>query len=367
MGGKNKNNAQASCQHMAALGNGAVPGGKKASAPCKQHWVGVRVKDEDGNAVKNIRISVSLTDGSDFTMNLASQALEPDGTWRTKVVLPPGNCEFGFPDVQDVEWWPDGESAPAMPADEDEKVDPGECAASIAADYGFRNYHSFWDDSKNDTLRQSRKNPNQLLRRDVVHLTDRKKRTVEKATDRIWVFVVKKPRPVKLRLVIFDRDGNPVNGCDWQMSSPVVKVGKTGNDGLIQLDDFPVKETWGRLKTSLPAVPTVGALPVVAPGGLMIYPPPVVHTEFHDPDTPEPPERNISEWELKIGNLEPFDTVDGVRSRLGNIGFRCDAYSNDEDTARMVTAYQLWYQNQQNGSGKFQDIQADLHGRHDNP
>jgi hypothetical protein len=118
MGGKNKNTAEECKEATDALGSGSVPGAKSGVKACpKPHWIGVRVVDEDGATVCDIDVSFELTDGSDFTINLASQTLEPDGTYRTPVNLPAGNCKFGMPETQDVEWWPQGEQPAKVPAD----------------------------------------------------------------------------------------------------------------------------------------------------------------------------------------------------------------------------------------------------------
>lgn len=367
MSGKNKSAASQCQQGIAAVGAGSVAGSRNGVLPCKRHWVGVRVEDEDGVTVRDIEVSFKLTDGSHFTMNLSSQTLGADGSYRTQVILPDGTCRFGLPEIQDVEWWPKGELPAAVAANHDDDGGDGACAVSIADDRGFRNYHSFWDDDKNQPLRDKKRNPNQLSVRDRVYYSKQKEKKVDKAVDNVWTLVVKKKRPVKLRIVLLGRDGNPLTNTLWRMTSPVAKNGTTGGDGVIQIDDFPPQQTKGVLTVTLAARAQVGPIPANPPGAPLAYPPPLVYTDFTDPAPPEPPGRTTAEWHLKIGSLEPSGVKEGVLGRLGNIGFRCAPGSGSEDATRAVKAYQRWYLNDKNGSGKPGDIQGDLLPRHDNP
>src|SRR5262252_7690708 len=107
MGGKNKSAAEQCNDNSPAGGN--VGGGKNGAMPCKKHWLGVRVEDEDGVKVTDIEVYMELTDGNDYTFNLGSQKLTAEGAYKTPVILPDGTCKFGLPEIQDVEWWPKGE------------------------------------------------------------------------------------------------------------------------------------------------------------------------------------------------------------------------------------------------------------------
>jgi hypothetical protein len=367
MSGKNKKTAQ-QCQHtIAAAGAGNVPGAKGNVAPCTKHWIGVRVEDEDGAVVRDIDVHFELTDGSDFTLNLQSQVLGADGSYKTEVKLPGGNCAFGLPEVHDVEWWPQGEQPAKVPPDDDDSGGDGLCAASIADRREFRNYHSFWDDDKNKPLRDKKRNPNQLSDHDQVYYSTRQEKTVDKAVDSVWTLVVKKKRPVKLRIVLFGRDETPLANTAWKMTSPLAKNGNTGADGLIEIANFPPTEKNGVLTVTLPARAKVGPTPANPAGAPLAYPPPLVYTQFVDAAPKEPPDRTTAEWRLEIGSLPPHDTKEGVQERLGNIGFRCDRDSGTDEATRAVKAYQLFYLNDKKGSGKAADIQTDLLPRHDNP
>lgn len=366
MGGKNKKSAEASNSEICQQPDNPVPGSGKGVLPCKQHWIGVRVEDEDGKAVKDVICSVELTDGSQLTINFATATLENDGTYRTQKVLPSGDCEFAFPNVQDVEWWPKGGSAAAVPANEREGLRAGDCAVKIADEFGFRNYHSVWDHSRNDNVRGSRKNANILSDDDVLYLPDKKKKTVKKAVDQVWTFVVKKRRPVKLRIVLFDREDKPLNGLAWKLESPVKKNGTTGADGLIEVDEFPPQATEGKLEVTMNFVVKVGK-PAQAPAAPLAYPPVIKHADFRDDPDPEPPRLTKANWDLEFGSLPPHDTKEGVQARLYDLGYSCQVKSNEKRTSRSVKAYQRFYKKEKAGTGKPKDIETDLRDRFEKP
>ena len=69
-------------------------------------WIGVRVIDESGKAVKDIKVKMKLTDGSVVTIDFASTALDGDGSYKTARTIDPGDCEISFPDTYDIEWKP---------------------------------------------------------------------------------------------------------------------------------------------------------------------------------------------------------------------------------------------------------------------
>lgn len=79
------------------------------SAPAKEKektWIGVRVVDQRGKPVKDVRVQIKLTDGQVVIIDMASEELEPDGSYRTEKVLDPGLCEISFPDLDGSEWKP---------------------------------------------------------------------------------------------------------------------------------------------------------------------------------------------------------------------------------------------------------------------
>lgn len=330
----------------------------------KRHWVGVRVEDEDCVAVRDIRVSFALTDGSNYALNLA------DGTYRTEQVLPSGLCTFGLPDVQDVEWWPKGEPIPAARGDIGAAGGEGRCVASIAAEYGFRNYHSFWDHSRNNPIRDKKRNPHHLGGDEIIYLSNQKTKKVSSPVDQVWTLVVKKKRPVQLRIKVVDREGKGIAGVEWKLMSPISEHGTTGPDGLIQIDDLPPSATEGLMEVTMPAGPKTDEPPPVPQADPDGYPPPIRHADFADFEESPAAERSgrsTAVWQLKIGSLAQFDTAEGVRGRLGNLGFHCAPDSDDETTARAVRAYQRCHKQEMDGSGELEHIQNDLLALHDKP
>ncbi len=363
MGGKSK--ASALNAKSAAGGGGVVPQ-KGSVLPCCNHYIALKLVDEDGVAVMDVAVRMILTDGTDATAAFQELARQPDGSFKTQNILPAGDCEFALPDVQDVEWWPDGEAAPDVPADDSETIGNGECASSVADDYGYRNYLSLWKHAGNNTLATARPNPNNLDKGDKLVFPNKKKRRVKKATDQTWTLVVKKKRPANLRFVLFDRAGQPLNGLQWKMTAPVSKAGTTAADGLIEITGFPPQDTSGTLEVVMIAEPKAGKVadPAAAP---LAYPPPILYSTFHDQVPPEPPGALEAVWNLRIGSLQRFDSREGVQARLGNIGFRCKPGDGDDATQRAVKAYQRLYNNQRSGSGLPGDIQVSVRDLHDLP
>lgn len=66
----------------------------------EQHWLGIRLTDEEGNPVPNERYEVTLPDGSkvDGTLNEKGEA-------RLEGV-DPGTAKVDFPNLHDDEWKP---------------------------------------------------------------------------------------------------------------------------------------------------------------------------------------------------------------------------------------------------------------------
>src|SRR5512140_864944 len=98
-------------------------------------------------------------------------------------------------------------------------VGDGDCAVSIADQLGCNDYHSVWDDGANSALKGSRPNPNQLVKGDEVKPASKTK-TVSKAVDSTWVFVVKTKKLPKLSIVIVDKDDKPLAGKAWRLTAP---------------------------------------------------------------------------------------------------------------------------------------------------
>jgi len=102
MSGKNPSNAKAA-KDGAAKDFSASPAPDATEDPVpaceKKHWMAVRVVDERGKPVKDVKVKLKLSDGS--TSNITT---DKNGKFKTPKNLPPGNCTIALPDVFDAEW-----------------------------------------------------------------------------------------------------------------------------------------------------------------------------------------------------------------------------------------------------------------------
>ena len=249
-------------------------------------------------------------------------------------------------------------------------VNDGDCAVSIAAQLGFNDYRSLWDDAQNDGLKRTRPNPNQLVVGDDVKATLDKKKSAVKAVDGTHSFVLTGKKLPTLRLVLLDREGKAMSGKSWELTAPTTASGKTKSDGLIKIADLDPAATAGAIKVvwTKTTPPKKKEEKEDAPVKKPTYPRPIKASEFTDkvPDPPDAADDTI-EWTLKIGSLSTFDTEPGVTARLHNLGFRCDPAAPDPAvTTASVKAYQRTLLNAKTPSGASADIQADVRNRHDN-
>lgn len=258
-------------------------------------------------------------------------------------------------------------------------VGDGDCVVSIADQLGLSDYHSLWDDGGNSGLKRKRPNPNQLVNGDEVKAPTAKTKTVSKAVDATWTFVVKTKKPPKLRLVIIDKDDKPLAGKGWRLMvgkalgipAPKTAEGKIKTDGLIEMADIDPQEKYGKLQVTWLEVkkpPKKKAVPAAPKFKKPTYPRPIVTGEFKDADPAAPPADNrIMEWTLKIGSLPAFDHISGVQARLNNLGFRCDPDAQAARSESDIKAYQRTRLKSKTPSGVAADIQKGLRDRHDNP
>ena len=249
-------------------------------------------------------------------------------------------------------------------------VNDGDCAVSIAAQLGFQDYRSLWDDAQNDGLKRTRPNPNQLVVGDDVKATLDKKKTVTKGVDGTHTFALTGKKLPTLRLILLDREGKALAGTSWELTAPKAATGKTKSDGVIRIADLDPASTSGTLKVvwrkSTP--PKKKAEEKDEPVKKPTYPRPIKASEFTD-KLPDPPDEadNTIEWTLKIGSLSTFDTESGVTARLYNLGFRCDPAAPDAAvTTASVKAYQRTLLKAKTPSGASADVQTDVRDRHDN-
>jgi N-acetylmuramoyl-L-alanine amidase len=113
-------------------------------------------------------------------------------------------------------------------------VQQGECLTRIAAQYGFRDYRTIYNDPGNADVRQKRPNPNMLFPGDIIFIPEKARKEVPAATTKVHHFRVPGSRRF-LRIVVEDLDGKKLASKPYELEiEGVVVKGVTGADGLIQ-------------------------------------------------------------------------------------------------------------------------------------
>ncbi|MDP1651028.1 MAG: hypothetical protein Q8M01_22950 [Rubrivivax sp.] len=166
-----------------------------------------------------------------------------------------------------------------------------------------------------------------------------------------------------LRIVVFDAAGAKVSGAAWQLTEPVARDGKTGADGLIDVQ-VPWDTTAAKLSLTLPKGKRI-AKPTAVPADDATQPPPypvTLRPEQWDPPPQAAPEPAAITWTAQVRLLPDADDDDGARARLANLGFPA---GDAERTKRSVRAFHRLHKQVYDGSGLLADIQADLKAIHD--
>lgn len=171
-------------------------------------------------------------------------------------------------------------------------VSQGECVATIAGEYGFREWKTVWDHPKNASLKDRRKNPNVLFPGDEIFIPDLNIGQYSRSTGSKHTFQLKVAHPVKLRLQLVDGRGKAYADASYTLEvhdaagAPVVrKQGKTPANGLVE--------------AVIPDDASSGHLTLVPKGSK--------------------PEEAV-EWQLHLGHLDPSHEVAGAQTRLNNLG-----------------------------------------------
>jgi hypothetical protein len=232
---------------------------------------------------------------------------------------------------------------------------------SLAAETGCRDYQTLW--KANEALKEDCPNPNMLLSGLDFKLAPSTK-VESKANGKRWTFVVPKPQPVSLKLIVLGADSKPLDGAKWEITGPVKDNGETAG-GKIEIQNFPPTAKNATLRVTPPPPPQTNPSNASPSSGSDAYPPPIKPSEFVHPG-PGQAGVQIIEWSLNIGSLAPAASKPGVLARLHNLGAPCES-GNEKPLARTVKAYQRAFLNKPSPSSFFQDIQSDLETRHDKP
>jgi len=166
-------------------------------------------------------------------------------------------------------------------------VAPGEHLSGIAHAHGFASYKTIWEAAENQKLKEERKNPNILLVGDRVFIPEKETKEESRPTDKKHRFEFQ-PETLKLRIGLMDLKNKPIEGhlCSLTVEGKSIDL-TTKGDGTVE--DF------------IPNLAAVGKL-----------------VDHGKPGEEPHIEREIP---LKIGHLDPEDTVSGQIARLNNLGY----------------------------------------------
>ena len=201
-------------------------------------------------------------------------------------------------------------------------VKSGECISSIADQYGFFP-DTVWNHSGNATLKTKRKDPNLLLPGDLVVIPDKQLKTVDKPPEQKHRFR-KKGVPALLRLQIFDGETLRSDQSYTLTVDGKIHRGTTDGDGILEVEIPPdAKE----------ADLTIG-----------------------------PDEFRVH---LELGRVPPADELQGVLTRLNNLGYDCGRPEDGltEQAQEAIKAFQYRYKLEQTGKADAptKDKLAQLH------
>jgi len=156
-------------------------------------------------------------------------------------------------------------------------VKQGDCISSIAFEHGFF-ANTIWDHPNNAQLKEKRQDPNVLMPGDLVFVPDLRLKELSEPTNQVHKFKCKNtPKILRIQIV---RLGIPVGNMEYKVNiDGLEKEGKTDGEGWLKQ---PIAPNAKRAKLVL------------------------------DDD---------SEYDLKLGYLDPIDETTGIQGRLRSLGY----------------------------------------------
>ncbi|MDI6804347.1 MAG: hypothetical protein QME58_10960 [Bacteroidota bacterium] len=248
-------------------------------------------------------------------------------------------------------------------ADKIIKVGEGDCISSIAFNYGIAEWKKLYDHQE-QKFKDSRKNPNSLVVGDQIKIPQGKELSDSKSTGTKVKITVAKAKTVRLRLVIIDREGKPINDKPYTFKWAVgvlswgTKSGKTNAQGLIEAD-IPPNSSIAELKLDL-TTPTPAAAAAPAPANDPKRYPPLIQTENFCKTGENQKREFVYEWKLSVGSLPSESTDNGIIARLGNLGYVC---VGGELISDVVKTFQK--RNKLNETGSIADVRDNVCNKHD--
>ena len=175
-------------------------------------------------------------------------------------------------------------------------VKKGECLSSIADAYGLPKWQLIYEHPNNTAFKAKRPNPNLIYPGDELYIPDVTPNVARVPTDRRHIFVAEFA-PTFLNIRVQDIDDSPFPNAPFELEAGSLKLdGSTDEDGWIH--------------SRIPAWAEIGTLRV-----------------WPNPDDTE----TVIEWEMRLGHLDPIETVSGLKGRLNNLGYDCGEVNEEED------------------------------------
>jgi hypothetical protein len=179
-------------------------------------------------------------------------------------------------------------------------VKQGDCMNTIANQCGFF-WETIWNHGKNDSLRETRKDPNVLMAGDQIFVPDLRVKEEPGGTEQTHTFRLKGV-PVKLRFRLGDFDGSPRAGEKYTLTVDGAKrSGVTDEEGEIS----------------------------------EVIPPMAKKAKLEIASTHE-------EYEFDLGYMNPVDYASGLQARLKNLGYYKGEItgSMDDETRAAIRRFQ---------------------------
>lgn len=175
-------------------------------------------------------------------------------------------------------------------------VKQGECLSSIADAYGLSSWTILYNDPHNADFKAKRPNPNLIYPGDELYIPDLTPLSESVPADGRHIFVATFP-PTYLNVRVQDPEDRAIAQAPFELAMETLTLtGATDGDGWIRAE-IPA---WAQL------------------GYLRVWP------------NPADSETTIG-WQMKLGHLNPIETVSGVKGRLNNLGYPCGELNDEED------------------------------------
>ncbi len=159
------------------------------------------------------------------------------------------------------------------------KVKQGDCLSSIAQARGFGHYGAIYNHEKNAFFRKKRPNPSIIYPGDELFIPPLKTKVVERAAGQRHLFRLCMPSTL-IRIVVRDRGGGTIPDSDYTLVVDGQELAGKTMDGLVA--------------QAIPAEAQEARLDI-----------PSLRLRMH----------------LRLGHLDPSDTVSGAQSRLNNLRY----------------------------------------------